>query len=99
MQENASEVYVRQLSDIARKLPEEKLIKVLSFARKVKEESQKSSPYLTSKEILDLAHDRTAQLKRESRFAVETQYQALLQALQTDIEAKGIAVEDFPRGD
>jgi len=99
MQENASEVYVRQLSDIARKLPEEKLIKVLSFARKVKEESQKSSPYLTSKEILELAHDRAAQLKRESRFAVETQYQALLQALQTDIEAKGIAVEDFLRGD
>ena len=49
--------------------------------------------------IIDLEHDRTAQLKRESRFAVETQYQALLQALQTDIEAKGIAVEDFPRGD
>ena len=98
MEGNASEVCVRQILDIAKKLPEEKLIKVLSFVRKVKEEPQRSSPYLTPKEILALAHKRAAELKYQSRPVVETQYQALLQALQADIEAKGIEAEEFPRG-
>ncbi len=99
MQTNTSEVYVQQLSDIARKLPEEKLIKVLSFARKLKEEPQMAAAYLTPKEILALANERAAELRRESRFVVEMQYQALLQALRAEVEAKGLAVEDSPLGD
>ena len=99
MEGNASKAYVRKISDIAGKLSEEKLAKVLSFVRMVKEEPQRASPYLTPKEILALAHKRAAELRYQSRPVVDTQYQALLQALQADIEAKGIEVEDFPRGD
>jgi hypothetical protein len=98
MQTNTSEAYVQQLSDIARKLPEEKLIKVLSFAQKLKEEPQREA-YLRPKEILALAHERAAVLRRESRFVVETQYQELLKALRADIESKDFLVDDFPLGD
>jgi len=98
MQAKTSEAYVRQLSDIARKLPEEKLITVLAFARKLKEEPQRAA-YLTAKEILVLAHQRAAVLKRESRFVMETQYQDLLQAMRADVESKGFSIEDFPLGD
>ena len=99
MEGNAAKAYVRQISDIARKLSEEKLIKVLSFVRMVKEEPQRASPYLTPREILALAHKRAAELRHQSRPVVDTQYQALLQALQADTQAKGIEAEDFPRGD
>ena len=99
MQVSTSEVYVRQISDLAKGLPEEKLRKVLAFVRKVKEEPQRPATPLTPQEIIALANERAVELRRQSRPLVEAQYQALLQAIQVEVEAKGIPVEDFPRGD
>ncbi|MFZ2358377.1 MAG: hypothetical protein WA040_03465 [Anaerolineae bacterium] len=99
MQASASERYVQQISDLARGLPEEKLRKVLAFVRKVKEEPPRPMAPLTSQEIIALANERAAELRRQSRPQVEAQYQSLVQALQAEIEAKNISVEDFPRGD
>lgn len=99
MQASTSERYVQQISDLARGLPEEKLRAVLAFVRKVKEEPPRPNALLTSQEIIALANERAAELRRQSRPLVEAQYQSLVQALQAEIEAKGIAVEDFPLGD
>lgn len=99
MQTSTSERYVQQISDLARGLPEEKLRKVLAFVRKVKEEPPRPTAPLTSQEIIALANERAAELRRQSRPEVEAQYQSLVQALQAEIEAKNISVEDFPRGD
>ncbi len=99
MQVSMSEGYVQQISDLARGLPEEKLRKVLAFVRKVKEEPPRPNAPLTAQEIIALANERAAELRRQSRPVVEAQYQSLVQALQAEIEAKNISVEDFPRGD
>ena len=99
MQTSTSERYVKQISDIAKGLPEEKLRKVLAFVRKVKEEPQRPAPSLTPQEIIALAKERATELRLQSRPVVEAQYQALLQALQAEVDAKGIMVEEFPRGD
>lgn len=99
MQANIMELYLQQISDIARGLPEEKLRKVLAFTQRVKDEAQRPDPPLSSQELLALAKVRAANLRRQSRPAVEAQYQALLQAIQADIETKGIVVEDIPGGD
>lgn len=99
MQASTSEGYIQQISDLARGLPEEKLRKVLAFVRKVKEEPPRPNALLTSQEIVALANERAAELRRQSRPQVEAQYQSLVQALQAEIEAKNISVEDFPRGD
>ena len=99
MQASTSEVYIQQISDIAKGLPEEKLRKVLAFAWKVKEESQRPETSLTPQEIIVLAKERAAELRRQSRPVAEAQYQALLLAIQAEVEAKGIVVEEFPCGD
>lgn len=54
---------------------------------------------LTSQEVIVLANYRSLQLRRQARQATEAQYQALLQAIQVEVESKNIVVEDFPRGD
>ena len=95
----STEVYVQQISDIARGLPEEKLRKVLAFVRKVREEPQRPAPSLTPQEIMALARQRAAELNRQSRPLVEAQYQALLLAIQAEVDAKGIVVDEFPYGD
>lgn len=46
-----------------------------------------------------LANKRAVDLKRQARPLAEAQYQALMQALQLEVEAKGILIEDYPRGD
>ena len=61
----------------------------------MKEEPQRLKPSLTSHEILTLAEERAAELRLQSRPVVEAQYQALLQALQAEVDAKGIMVEAF----
>ena len=96
---STSEVYIQQISDIAKGLPEKKLRKVLAFAWKVKEEPQRPETALTPQEIIALAKERAAELRLQSRPVVEAQYQTLLQALQAEVDVKGIVVEDFPRGD
>ena len=96
---STSEVYIQQISDIAKGLPEEKLRKVLAFDWKVKEEPQRPETALTPQEIIVLAKERAAELRLQSRPVVEAQYQTLLQALQAEFDVKGIVVEDFPRGD
>ncbi len=99
MQAKLSDRYVQQIADIARELPEEKLRSVLAFARRAKTEPQQPALPLTPQEIIALANDRAQQLKRQARPVAEAQYQALLQALRAEVEAKNIVVEDFPRGD
>jgi hypothetical protein len=99
MQVSASEGYVQQIADLARGLPEGKLRKVLAFVRRVKEEPQRPTTPLTPHEVIVLATERAAELRRQSRPLVEAQYQILLQALLAESEAKGIEVADFPRGD
>lgn len=99
MQASVSDKYVKQINDIARELPEEKLRSVLAFARRIKTEPQRPTTPLTPQEIIALANDRAAQLRRQARPVAEAQYQALLQAIDAEVEAKNIVVEDFPRGD
>jgi len=94
-----AELYVQEISDIARGLPEEKLRKVLAFVQKVKAEPQRPIPSLTPQEIIALANERVAELRRQSRPMVEAQYQVLVQALEAEVEAKNIVVEESPLGD
>ncbi len=54
---------------------------------------------LTAQEILSLANKRAVDLRHQARPLAEAQYQALLQAIQVEVEAKGILIEDYPRGD
>ncbi len=99
MQASVSDVYVQQITDIARELPEEKLRSVLAFARRMKAEPQPPATPLGPQEMLALANDRARQLKRQARPVAEAQYQNLLQAIQAEVESKNVVVEDFPRGD
>jgi hypothetical protein len=97
MNGQVTESYVKQLSDIAMELPEEKLKKVLAFARQVKEERQ--MPPLSIEEILTLASQRADELRHQPRPVVEAQYQTLLKALQVEVIAKNIEVEEYPNSD
>jgi len=99
MQASVSDKYVQQITDIARELSEEKLRSVLAFARCVKTEPQRPVTPLTPEEMIALANERARQLKQQARPVVEAQYQALLQAIQVEIESKNIIAEDFPRDD
>lgn len=99
MQASVSEKYVQQITDIAKELPEKNLRSVLAFARRMKTEPQRPATPLTPQEMIALASDRARQLKRQARPVAEAQYQALLQAIQAEVESKNIVAEDFPRGD
>ena len=99
MQASLSDTYVRQISDLTKGLPEEKLRKVLAFVREIKEEPQQPPATLTAQEIMALANKRAVDLRRQARPLAEAQYQTLLQAIQVEVEAKGILIEDYPRGD
>ena len=94
-----TKVYIEQFSEIASGLPEEKLKKIIAFARKVKEEMEKPTASLSTEEILALASERAAQLRRQPRPVVESQYQTLLHALEAEAAAKGIEAEEYPCGD
>jgi hypothetical protein len=63
---------------------------------KVKAEPQRPVTSLTPQEIIALANERAADLRCQSRPVVEAQYKVLLQALQAEIEAKDIVVEEYP---
>ena len=95
MDARVAEVYIRQFSEIAMGLPEEKLRKIITFARRVKEEVQKPTALLSTEEILALASERAAELRRQPRPVVEAQYQTLLRALEAEVLAKGIEVKDM----
>jgi hypothetical protein len=99
MQASVSDKYVQQITAIVRELPEERLRSVLAFARRMKTETQPPATLLTPQEIITLANERAQQLKGQARPVAEAQYQALLQAIQAEVELKNIVVEDFPRGD
>ena len=99
MSTRVTEVYIRQFSEIAMGLPEEKLRKIITFARRVKEEVEKPTAPLSTEEILALASKRAAELRRQPRPVVEAQYQTLLRALEAEVTAKGIRVEEYPCGD
>ena len=88
MNARVTEVYIRQFSEIAAGLPEEKLKKIIAFARKVKEEMEKPTASLSTEEILALASERAAQLRRQPRPVVESQYQTLIQALEAEATVK-----------
>ena len=80
-------------------LPEEKLKRIITFARKVKEEVERPTAPLSTEEILALASERAAELRHQPRPVVEARYQTLLQALEAEAIAKGIEVEEYPCGD
>ena len=95
----ATETHIRQLSEIIVGLPEEKVEKIIYYARRVKQETEKPSKPLSIEEILTLAAERSKELRRQPRPVVEAQYRALLDALEAEVSAKGINVEEYPSGD
>jgi len=99
MNTQVTEVYVRQFSEIVRGLDEEKLKEIITFARQVKEEVERPKPPLSAEEILALASERAAELRRRPRPVAEAQYRTMLQALEAEVRAKGIEVEEYPCGD
>ena len=99
MADRVRDVYIGELSQIVAELPEEKIRRVIVFARHVKEEEEKPTAPLSPEEILTLALERATELRRQPRPVVEEQYQTLLQALEAEVAAKGVEVEEFPRGD
>jgi hypothetical protein len=98
MADQVRDVYIGELSNIVAELSEEKVRRVVAFARCVKEEEKPAAP-LGPEEILTLALERATELRRQPRPVVEEQYQTLLQALEAEVTAKGVEVEEFPRGD
>ena len=99
MSTQVTKVYIRQFSEIVRGLDEEKLRKIITFARRVKEEAEKPKPSLSAEEILVLASERAVELRRQPRPVVEAQYRTMLQALEAEVSAKGIEIEEYPCGD
>lgn len=97
MQASVSELYQQQISDMTKGLSEDKLRKVLAFTQRLKDES--AAAPLSAKEILALAQARSVELRRQSRSVRESQYEALLQSIQMDVEVKNIIVEDYPLDD
>jgi radical SAM superfamily enzyme len=95
----ATQVHIRQLSEIIIGLPEEKVEEIISYARRVKQETEKPSKLLSTEEILTLAAERAKELRQQPRPVVEAQYQALLNSLEAEVAAKGIKVEEYPSGD
>ena len=90
---------VEELQTIVEGLPDAKVRKILNYAIMVKQEELLPPKPLSSEEILALAEKRAQQLKKQPRSIVEAQYQALLDALEAEVKAKRIEVEDFPSGD
>ena len=64
-------------------------------ARRVKQETEKPTEPLSTEEILTLAAERVKELRQQPRPVVEAQYQALLDALEAEVAAKGIEVEGW----
>jgi nitroreductase len=95
----AIQAHIRQFSEIIVGLPEEKVAEIISYARRVKQETQKSMEPLSAEEILTLAAERAKELRRQPRPVVEAQYQVLLDALAAEVTAKGIEAEEYPSGD
>jgi nitroreductase len=86
----AIQAHIRQFSEIIVGLPEEKVAEIISYARRVKQETQKSMEPLSAEEILTLAAERAKELRRQPRPVVEAQYRVLLDALAAEVTAKGI---------
>ena len=99
MNARVTEIYIKQFSEIARELPEEKLKEIITFAHRVKEDVERPMASLSTEEILALAFERAAELRRQPRPVVEAQYRTLLWALEAEVAAKGIEVEEYPCGD
>ncbi len=95
----ATKAHISQLSEIIVGLPEEKVEEIISYARKVKQEIEKPMKPLSTEEILTLAVERAKELRRQPRPVVEAQYRALLDALEAEVTAKRIKVEEYPSGD
>ena len=99
MNARVTEVYIKQFSEIVRGLPEEKLKEIITFAHRVKEDVERPTASLSTEEIPALASERAAELRRQPRPVVEAQYRTLLWALEAEVAAKGIEVEEYPCGD
>ena len=95
----AIQTHIRQLSEIIVGLPEERVAEIISYARRVKQETKKATKPLSTEEILTLAAERAKELRRQPRPVVEAQYRALLDALEAEVAAKGIQIEEYPSGD
>ena len=95
----AIHTHIRQLSEIIVGLPEEKVAEIISYARRVKQETEKPTKPLSAEEILTLAAERAKELRRQPRPVVEAQYRVLLDALEAEVTAKGIQIEEYPSGD
>ncbi|MBM3134274.1 MAG: hypothetical protein FJZ89_03095 [Chloroflexi bacterium] len=99
MSAQSLKLHTRQLSEILVGLPDEKVEEIICYARMVKEEAIKPTPPLSIEEILTLAAERAEKLHRQPRPVVEAQYQSLLRALEAEVAAKMVEVEEYPRGD
>ncbi len=95
----AIQTHIRQLSEIIVGLPEERVAEIISYARRVKQKTKKATKPLSTEEILTLAAERAQELRRQPRPVVEAQYRALLDALEAEVAAKGIQIEEYPSGD
>lgn len=99
MSAQSLKLHTRQLSEILVGLPDEKVEEIICYARRVKEEATKPTPPLSTEEILTLAAERAKKLRRQPRPVVEAQYQSLLRALEAEVVARMVEVEEYPRGD
>ena len=99
MYKSEAKSMVKELRTIVEGLPDAKLRKVLTYATLIKQESLLPSEPLSAEEIFALAEKRARQLRKQPRAIAEAQYQALLDALEDEVRAKGIQAEDFPNGD
>ena len=88
-----------EFQQIIEGLPEGEIRKILTYASRIKQEDIFPPESLSTEEILALAEKRAQQLRKQPRPIVEAQYQALLDALEAEVKAKGIQVEEFPSGD
>ena len=99
MYKHGSRSVAQEFQRIVEGLPEGKITKILTYASRVKQEALFPPEPLSTEEILALAQKRAQQLRKQPRPMVQARYQALLDALEAEVKAKGIQVEEFPSGD
>ena len=99
MNRGESKSVIEEFRKIVKGLPEGKIRKILFYADQVKREAIYPSEPLSTEEILVLAEKRAQQLRKQPRPVVESQYKALLSALEAEIKDKAIQVEEFSSGD
>ena len=99
MYKHGSKSAMEEFQEVVEGLPEAEIRRILTYASRVRQEALSPAEPLSAEEILALAEKRAQQLRKQPRPIVEAQYQALLDALEAEVKAKEIRVEEFPSGD